>query len=126
MTPIPNRKKRITSEGRKQVSQTYGPELIEVLIEICAIYGQPINLVKSGIRKHELVLCRRIFSYACNILTDATTKEISSIINKERSNISHHKRSVKKWSSVKDPSFMEELNTYTSKSKLWVQYNQTA
>jgi chromosomal replication initiation ATPase DnaA len=126
MIPIPNRKKRKTSEGRKPVKQTYGPDLLEVLNEICDIYKQPIGLVQSGTRKHELVLCRRIFSFACNVLTDATTREIAAIIHKERSNISHHKRSVKKWSSVNDPSFMDELGLYTTNSILWNQYNKTA
>jgi chromosomal replication initiation ATPase DnaA len=126
MLPIPNRKKRKTSEGRKPVKQTYGPDLLEVLNEICDIYKQPIGLVQSDIRKHEFVLCRRIFSYACNVLTDATTREIAEIIHKERSNISHHKGSVKKWSSVNDPSFMDELNTYTTQSILWNQYIKVA
>lgn len=124
--PIPNYKKRITSKGRKPVTQTYGPDLLEVLKEICEIYEQPIGLVTSGIRRHELVLCRRIFSFACSVLTDATTKEVAKVLGKERSNISHHKSSVKKWSSVNDPSFMDEWLIYVQKSKLWIQYNKTA
>lgn len=124
--PVPKPVKRGTSKGRNKLSQTYGPDLLELLTEICLIYKQPINLVTSGIRKHELVLCRRVFSYACLILTDATTKEVALIIGKERSNISHHKRSIKKWSSVNDPAFMDEWLIYVNGSLIWKQYNKTA
>lgn len=125
-TPIPNRKLRTGSEGRKQILQTYGPDLLDILKDVCNVYNQPIESVLSDCRKHEFVVCRMVYSYACSVMTDAPTKFIAATINRERTNVSHHRRLVKDMDSINDPAFVKEMDEYFTKSKLWVQYNKTS
>lgn len=120
------RANRESSAGRQKLYQTYGPSLLDILVEICEIFKQPLDVIIGPARKEEMVCCKRIYCYVSCLLTDACLDDIGFHINKDHTTVMHHRHKVIQWKSTNDPRFMENWEQYTQNSKVWKQYGKIA
>lgn len=116
------RSTRPKHNGAKKLLQSNGPNLTEILNEICDIFKQPVEMVSGPCKKEELVCCKRIFCYVSCILTNATLEDIGIAIGIDHSTVMHHRHKAICWKSTNDSKFINEWIEYTSKSKFWTQY----
>lgn len=104
------------------LKQTVGPNLFDILEDVCLIFEVPVKKVMSKDKHDDLVVVRRIYYYVSSIITDARQEDIANLINRERSCIVHHNDLIRSWMKRSDPDFMADWELYTNNSLIWKQY----
>lgn len=104
------------------LKQTVGPNLFDILEDVCLIFEVPVNKVMSKDKHDDLVVVRRIYYYVSSMITDARQEDIATLINRERSSIVHHNELIRSWMKRSDPEFMKDWELYTTHSNIWKQY----
>jgi hypothetical protein len=115
--PLPKR-----NPLRSQRIKTKEPSLDEILEDICFVFEQPIDGIKSPRQLNDYVICRRIYIYVSHVLTNKSIGSISSLINKDHSCCLNHLRKCFGFFSINESGFMSEWHTYLLKSKIWNEY----
>lgn len=109
ITPSPKTFKRITVEN--------------VFEEVCKIFRQSPEMVKSGCRLRKYLFCRYIISYVSYQVCRTTLTEIAELLgSRDHSSIHTSNKKVMTWIKDKEPTFMEYWNEYTEQSIIWNNY----
>lgn len=94
--------------------------LQDILSEICVIFNQPLEKVKSADRHTEIRMCRYIYAYVAKKMTGHTFLTIAKVMGApEHSRCMHNIETVESFFKTKDSLFAEYWDRYLSESKLY-------
>jgi len=65
---------------------------------------------RSRSREKELVLARKLFTYAAIKYCNQTLHNIGGVLNRDHSNIAHYKKSINDFIDIGDKIFIEHLS----------------
>ena len=108
--------------GRKVAPQKVGPPLVDILIDICEVFGQPFERMSIPGRREEIIRCKRIYCYISCLITDASLLSIGKLINNDHTTVLHHRAIVMGWQKTRDSKFEDDWDDYVNNSKIWAQY----
>jgi len=109
-----------TVEMRKRFNEFRKYTLDEILADICLIFEEDIDKVKSSRRHGNLVKVRTIFSFVAQSITNRSLLEISIAIGgHEHTKALHHIQKARGFMKVQEPKFMEHWEKYITASNIW-------
>lgn len=104
--------------------QTRGPLLENIIADIARHYKTSPALIKDKEKYGIHALCRQLYCYIAYKITNATLKEIGTIIGKDHSTVIHHRDKAAYWIAKGDHAFIDEWFDYLEGTKLWGQYEK--
>lgn len=112
-----------TVEMRRRFMQKRRYSLEEILKEMCDLFREDIERVKSPRRWGNLIRIRRLFSYVASEMTDFSLLEISYAMGgHEHSKASHLRDKARDFFSIQEEKFMSDWSFYTANSVIWCEY----
>jgi len=111
----------ISNENRKNNSDEVSMD--DIFQEVCRIFEEKPEMVKSCCRKRKYLFCRYVFAYVSYRLLVVSLKEVANYLNgKDHTTILSSNKKVKQWIKDKEPVFMEYWYPYTHQSRIWKNY----